>query len=257
MLLEHEFSLSFFSLFFPLSLSLSFSLSLSLPEPYSLADAPSFFTKVLVSNDPTESGEIHLPGGEIIPSSLAAILLIKATPKAGSSSTGFLSTANICALSVCAREYNISMTSGLMQSEIVSSSYSGLTRYDDPERQYMRNSSYTFVFPDMANNFVFVTNKTAMGFDGRHVWATTFEEIVSGTLRMILEGTLLFSTDRLSNDVGFTSTANIIQNGLNASTNISKTMDRVAAAMSNRLRDISNSTVQGQSGSMELYVRVS
>ena len=109
----------------------------------------------------------------------------------------------------------------------------------------------------MANNFVFVTNKTAMGFDGRHVWATTFEEIVSGTLRMILEGTLLFSTDRLSNDVGFTSTANIIQNGLNASTNISKTMDRVAAAMSNRLRDISNSTVQGQSGSMELYVRVS
>lgn len=225
--------------------------------PYSFNDAPSFWTKFLKIGDSSLPGEIHLPGGEVIPSSFAAIALIKAAPRTGSTSTGFLDTANICALSVCAREYNISMTSGLLQSEVVSTSYSELTRYDDPSRVYIGNFSYTFEFSDEINDFDFVANKTAIAFDGRHVVASTFEEKMYDVLRKVLEGSILLNSDRLSSDVGFTSTTNIIQNGLNASTNIPKTMDRVAAAMSNRLRDISNLTVQGQSESMELYVRVS
>lgn len=54
-----------------------------------------------------------------------------------------------------------------------------------------------------------------------------------------------------------TSAMNILQSRLNASTNISATMDRVAEAMTNTFRDRSNLTIQGQSGIMELYIRVS
>ena len=226
--------------------------------PYTSNDAPSFFTRFLVINNSTGPEEIHLPDGDIIPDSLTAIALIKVAPKKDSSSTDFLKTANICALSVCAKEYNISMTSGLVQYEEVSTSYSELVNYDDyPDGFRHGSSSYTFAFPDMVNNFTFVTNKTAITSDGRHTITLSFEEVVTETLRMVLEGTLLGNTDRVSTDYGFTSTTNIIQNGLNVSTNIPNTMDRVAAAMSNRLRDISNLTIQGQSGSMELYIRVS
>lgn len=74
-------------------------------------------------------------------------------------------------------------------------------------------------------------------------------------LEEALEGTLVVFDENLLNYLG--SMTMILQNGLNASTDISKTMDRVAEAMTNRLRDISSHTVSGQSGFMELYIRVS
>lgn len=46
-------------------------------------------------------------------------------------------------------------------------------------------------------------------------------------------------------------------NGLYASPDIPKTMDRVVAAMTNRLRDMSSHKIRGPSITVDLYVRVS
>lgn len=223
---------------------------------YSYVDAPSFSTKFLTNSDSVGSEEIHLSNGEIIPSSFATMALIKGAPITGSASTGYISTANICALSVCAKEYNVSMTSGILRSEIVSTSYSDLTIHEDP-RTLFGNSSYKFAFPNNASNgFIFVANKTITATDGRHSVISTFEEKFLVALQEIFWGDLKLNTDQLYNSESSLS-SNILQAGLNASVSIPNTIDRVAAAMTNRLRDISNLTTRGQSGSMEVYIRVS
>ena len=244
------------------SLSLSWEFGVYQGRVDSFKWAPSFLTEALgVLNIfarqtgtyllETYQTPFDLPDGKIIPSSLIKIALIKTSPWTGSMSTGFVHTAHICALSLCAREYNVSMTSGVLRSEIVSTSYSNLTRKTDPEYQYLQeafwNSSYTFTFPNSANDITFISNG-CIGLGN-----SSFEEKMNHALRDILEGNLTimgsFPLAKFS--------TNIFQPGLNASTNIPKTMDRVAAAMTNRLRDVSSLNVHGQSGSMELYVRVS
>lgn len=91
-------------------------------RPDIITDAPSFIIKFFDKVDRFSTGGFHLPDGQYMPSSFAALTLIKIAPQTGSASTGFLSTAHICALSVCAKRYNISMTSGLLQTETVSTS---------------------------------------------------------------------------------------------------------------------------------------
>ncbi|MCJ1267651.1 hypothetical protein MMC22_007537 [Lobaria immixta] len=144
------------------------------------------------------------------------------------------------------------MTSGVLQSEPISTSYSPLTLEIDsgnPQDLAYVNSSYTFKFPDSANNFTFIANGSIS------VRNETFEELMSDALSSILEGSVtVYDSAGLPSTIDATS---MIQSGLNASTNISKTMDRVALAMTNSLRGLSSLNVDGQSGSMELYVRVS
>ena len=226
-------------------------------NPELFEDAPSFLTRFVHVRD--ENGEtfesyqapFDLPDGKIIPSSITQIAMIKTSPRTGSISTGFIHTAHICALSFCAREYNISMTSGALRFEIVSTSYSNLTfQADDPESPSRGNSSYTFTFPDSTNDFTFIHGPT-------QVLNWNFDEAGMGeALSYMLEGNSTFSGpydgDRL---IQFGTS--VLQSRLNASINIPKTMDRVAAAMTNHLRNLSSLNIYGQSGSMELYVRVS
>ncbi|MCJ1268242.1 hypothetical protein MMC22_008129 [Lobaria immixta] len=164
-------------------------------------------------------------------------------------STGFVNTAHICSLSLCAREYNVSMTSGMLRSEIVSTSYSNLTLSENPRSIVVGNSSYTFKFPNSANDFTFIANRSIS------TQGMTFENAMYVALSSILEGNITFQGIPQAPSV--ISATSIIQSGLNASFNIPNTMDRVAAAMTNSLRDLSSLNVHGQSGSMELYVRVS
>lgn len=49
----------------------------------------------------------------------------------------------------------------------------------------------------------------------------------------------------------------MLQSGLSASINITATMERVAEAMTNHIRNLSTLVVPGQSGSMEVYIYVS
>lgn len=182
---------------------------------------------------------------------------MKFAPVTSSANLGSLSTADICALTVCAKEYNISMTSGILRSETVLTSYSKLTKHDDLNRTDIQDWSYTFEFPDNINNFNVVTHKEYSISDHSLYSIFTFEARMRDVLQQILEDDLFFYSDGALNDMRFTSVANMLLNGLNASPDIPETMNRIAAAMTNRLRDISNHTVHGLSGSMVLHVRVS
>ena len=193
---------------------------------------------------------------EVIPSSFATIAFIKGSPATGAVSTDYIDTANICAFSFCAREYDVSMKSGLLRSEIVSTAYSGLKGsvfdLNSPEKFA---SSYTFTFPDHpSNDFTFV-HKSQPIQDIHGGTRTLWEPIelkLFGVFQRVFENGFFLITDFDMWELR----SEWIQNELNASTNIPKTMDRVAAAMTNHFRDISNHTVIGQSGSMEVFIRV-
>ena len=221
--------------------------------PYSFADAPAFFTKFLFvfGSNSIDAEEIRLSNGEIISSSFASIVLIKFAPQTGSADRGFVNTAHICALSVCAKEYNISMTSGLFQFKIVSTSYSKLTRHHF-DGVHAGNSSYTFAFSNKDNDFTFIANgTTTLLLEG--FW----EDKLTDYLRDFLEGELYIKSDWFGYTTALRGKLNIFQSALNASIDIPKTMDRFVEAMTNRLRDMSDHTVQGQSRTMELYIRIS
>ena len=216
-------------------------------------DALSFSNGFLVLRD--FNVPFHLSDGENIPSQFAGMILIKFAPQFSSASASFLNKAHIGALSICAKEYNMSMTSGLF----VSTSYSHFDGYsfDDEDLKNPVNSSYRFTFSNSINNFNVVSHDKDSGQVTGIRIGTNFEGKVRDVLQQVFGGTLRLNSDLDTQATWFAQTTNILLSGLNTSTNIPKTMDRVAAAMSNRLRDMSNFTIQGQSGSMELYIRVS
>lgn len=210
---------------------------------------PSFLT-IFLSDVEDSSGLVErfqspfaLQNGHVIPSSLAKIALIKTAPLTSSLSAGFVGTAHICALSVCARKYFVWMTSGLLRTEIISTHYGNLTWQPNRDHIFL----YTF------NNFAFEAREPAAIVQEDIVDEFNFTSGMFDALSGVLEGNVTFS-DNPSLSRPATS---MLQYGLNASSNITATMDRVATAMTNTLRDISNLTVQGLSGSMELYVRIS
>ena len=221
---------------------------------------PLFITKVLKHDDSTGSDEIHLSDEEVIPSSFATMAFIKGVPSTGAASIGYISTADLCAFSICAREYNVSMTSGFLRSEIVSTSYGDVKGVDEALAE--GSMSYAFTFPNNpGNDFTFFPSKKLIRdefiLDGKRMaWAP-----IEWTLQEAMQG--VFNDDLVLNGDGDvwteyqSPTASFLQGGLNASVSIPKTMDRVAAAMTNHLRDRSNITIQGLSGSIEVYIRVS
>lgn len=221
---------------------------------YTYETAPSFSVRLIHSSESFGLETFRLSNEEVIPSSFATIALIKGSPMTGAASTGYIDTANICAFSLCAREYNVSMKSGLLRSEIISTSYSDLKSVDkDPSDE---TPSYTFTFPNNpGNDITFVPRDKAIQEKAGMDWLP-IEEILRLALAGVFGGDLLLSTARNYSNL-FPISSNFIQSGLNASVNIPKTMDRVAAAMTNHLRDISNYTVIGESGSMEIFIRVS
>lgn len=249
--------------------------------------------------------------------------LIKIAPQADSASVGYLNTAHICAFSVCAKEYNMSMTSGLLRTEIVSTSYSEFGGPAFIGQKNAGNPSYSFIFSDDLKNFTvdshltgtysvamtlnntisgdptsgdpifgegifgdpisgdpssgdpifvqrisldlgsddsvsgYMTSGNPISNHSNVTLAFSFEDKMAKVLQQTFEGGLDSRYDRSFRFYQLADPTNIYLVGLNTSINIPKTMDRVAAAMSNRLRDISDITVEGQSGSMELYIRVS
>lgn len=73
-----------------------------------------------------------LGNGESVPSTLGPFALIKITTITGAKDSAFIETANLCAFSFCAREYKITVQNGLLNSEVLSTSYSKMTWQGDP-----------------------------------------------------------------------------------------------------------------------------
>lgn len=301
-------------------------------------EPPSFLNLFLTGGNYSEP--FQSSDGANISSHTATMALIKFAPQTDFASVGYLSTAHLCALSVCAKKYNMSMTSGLFRTEIVSTSYSEFGGPTLIDQKNAGNPSYNFTFSDDLNNDFTVNsylintisipstlNNTISGHsndtisddsssgdpsssysivpiffdlasgdpssgdgysfdvDSDHslsdhtlsayaisddpsfrdpiadhpnfTVAFSVEDKLMEVLQQTFGGVIRTNYDLLTASNWFADPTTMYLSGLNTSTNISKTMDRVAAAMSNRLRDLSNVTVQGQSEFLELYIRVS
>lgn len=221
--------------------------------------APSLFVRFINSSKSLGSEAIRLSNEEVIPSSFATMALFKGSPTTDAVSTGYIDTANICAFSFCAREYNVSMESGLLRSEIISTSYSDLKSVDrglsDENSSYAYTSSYTFTFPNNPGNDFTLFPRSKAIQERAGIAGLSVEQILFSALQGGFEGDFYLSTTRNTSNIYPLESA-FLHSGLNASMNIPKTLDRVAAAMTNHLRDISNHIIIGQSGSMEIYIRV-
>lgn len=153
----------------------------------------------------------------------------------------------------------MSMTSGVLRTETFSTSYREFSEYTYVNDTNAENSSYKFTFFDNPhNNFSIVSYEIdSLSLEEIYPTTFTFEQTIVRVLAKIFRGTLLLDSDLSNENTWFAATTSAFLGCLNTSTNISKTMDRIAAAMLNRLRDMSNITISSQSGSMELYIRVS
>lgn len=228
-------------------------------------DAPSFLAFALA--DFSQSTEQWLKGfqtpfysqnGESIPSSFGTYAFIKMNPLTGTQNIGFLETADICALSFCAREYNITVINGVFHSEILSTSYSKLTYNKSDDSDYDRptfSSSYSFTFSNSNNNFDFVSG--FLNFDDKYV-LNNLETELHYALGSIFSGSsniTAFPGEGEELLVGSQSTS-LVLDGLNASTDIPATMNNIALAMTKHLRETSDLVQEGQNMTTEIFVHV-
>ena len=200
--------------------------------------------------------------GESIPSNFGPFALVKITTLAGDQDNAFVEAATICALSFCAREYNVTVINGVLHSEIMSTSYSKLTY---GKSNYLSNaslpflsSSYNFTFPNSTNNFDFVPEPIRYGGQNS-TNIDSLESALQYALEETLTGNSTFSYESSQwVEIGETTSAtSFIQEGLNASTDIPATMNNVALAMTNHLREMSDLITYGQSITTEVFVHVS
>ena len=225
-----------------------------------LQGAPAFLTLLLsnpvesnLTGAPEDYQEHQIPFRSdmagVIPSSLSTFAIFKMASSNGSASTGSIEAAHICAFSLCARKYNVTVQSGVSNINVLSTSYSALSTHNDSakpgESEY---SSYTFLNGTESFTFSPASIPAPSSLD-----SVAFEDGFSLSLGKILQGNFTF--DKFPKHT-FPHSTNVLQAGLNASSNIPRTMDRIALAMTTHLRDISNLTVYGQASVMETYIRV-
>lgn len=91
----------------------------------------------------TFQARFSLSNGDSRPSSLGPLAFIQIPLNLDSTSAETVNIcANICAFSLCAREYKVSISDDVPRSEVIRTSYSNLTSRDDLNHQH--SSSYTF-----------------------------------------------------------------------------------------------------------------
>lgn len=222
--------------------------------------APAFLTVFLDSFNLTDRPNhisyydyqvpFHSDRAGIIPSHFAKPAFIKFAPSKGSMGAGFIEAAHVCALSFCAREYNVSVELGSPHVDVLSTSYSAVYEQGDAA------NTYSYTFPNVTNNFTFTPNLIHSNVD-----SNMFEFRFKSFLSSILSGNVTLTTTKATPgdvpDIQYASNpSSVFQGTFGASTDIPGTMDRIALAMTTHLRDLSNLTVYGQAGLMETYIRV-
>ena len=121
--------------------------------------------------------------------------------------------------------------------------------HSDPGGLGGKFSSYTF--PDVTNKFTFTPGYTYTDNP------TMLEAGLQMALSIIPNGNvpLDYSSHDFSPPVLLKPVpSSMLQVGLNASSNIPRTMDRIALAMTTHLCDISNLTIYGQAASVQTYI---
>ena len=181
--------------------------------------------------------------GTSIPSKISFFTVLKMTPL-----TGAVEEAHFCALSFCTRQYNSSVTSGVLSSNILSTSNSPMSRNEkaDAPNNTTQRSSYLFTNSDGSFNFEVAVNNTNTNL--------SIEELLSLELERILQGNI--TTDSIDGNTIVLTAANQLVFGLNNSADILASMDNTAAAIFVRMQALSDVVVTGQLASIESYIHV-
>lgn len=178
----------------------------------------------------------QLDDGTSVPSKISHLAFLKTI-----ASSGLVADAHLCALSFCARQYNVSVKSGTVSTSVISTTYSNMT--------------YNISVPQTSYAFATGDHTLAFTAPARHDSTWTTESWLNVQLGDILQGNLTLEGVPIGDVVRPNATDHILYN-FNASTDIPATMDRVALAMTTHLRELSNLTQSGQSGSLETVIRV-
>lgn len=199
--------------------------------------------------------------GVIIPSFFGIYAFIKTNPLTGSKNTAFLEAADICTLSFCAREYNVTVINGALYSEVLSTSYSKLVYHEYKSSKYdlpMFSSSYSFKFVNNTQDFDFKTGflRFQTLYDVQNLETElhyALGKIFSGSTSM--NAVLGDGYAERGIQVRSSSTS-LFLDGLNASTDIQASMNNIALAMTRHLREKTNLVAYGQNNTTEVFVHV-
>lgn len=185
------------------------------------------------TNTTTYQTPFDLDDGTSIPSKISLLGLLRTTPE-----SGIAEDAHLCALSFCARRFNTTMDRTTLSSQVVDTSYSSIGP----------NSSYAFLSGNETLHYTSNDGTADM---------LLFETVFSRFLRTIIQGNLIGSPGGFEGKAIVPSATNQLMFAFSNSEDIPATMDNIAAAITNRMRALSNVTVAGQAGSIEQYIETS
>lgn len=172
------------------------------PDEGHLLDAPAFSTMFLIPTPRAGTGgrypedmyeNFQAPflsdKAGVIPSSLTISALIKLTPQKDMMHLGYIDSAHICALSLCANDYSVTVNSGFSNSTVLSTTYSTLSILL-PKVSGLGALSSSYTFLSDFNDFTFTPGITRAS---SVVQPAPFELGFSMNIQQILGGNASFN----------------------------------------------------------------
>ena len=181
--------------------------------------------------------------GASIPT-ISLTILMQVSPQA--SDIGAISSAYVCGLSFCAQRRDVSVSLNQLSSTILHTVYG--VKSDSPN-----GTSLSFTGDNI--NMTYPSNLTGPSAAADWVsWALQFEFFFSNFTTMfsgLVSGDLNWTSGQR---IAFSSSSSL--SGLNESPDIPMAMNNFATAITNYYSDSSNTTVVGQSGQSEVFIRI-
>ena len=193
---------------------------------------------------------------------------------------GAVLAADVCTLSYCAQKRNVSVSLNQLSSTILQTAYGTVIVLESNSEEFIYFPQLSFIGDDF--NMTFPSSPTKLYSNGSQsngdgldeiiepllTWETSLTDLSSeldGSLGQPLinastgtpvlpEGSMIVPGMYNAGETDFV-TSNFIA-AFNASSNISMTMDNIATALTNYVRDSSSITVVGQAGQVQIYVQV-
>lgn len=170
---------------------------------------------------------------------------------------GDVLAADVCALSFCAQKRNVSVSLNQFSSTILQTFYGTIIVPESNSEEF----GYLPQLSIIGDDFNMTFSSTLQN------WQTNLQQLTMNDLNGDMTQSLtnastgipvLLGSSNSETDISGESkyvSSNII-GAFDASSNISMTMDNIATALTNYVRDSSNITVVGQAGQVQIYVQV-
>lgn len=204
----------------------TFSASVNVSQEITLDGVPRFLAWALDSDGTADTN--RTPSGFGLYTFIQTSTLL--------SSPGTVLSADLCSMSFCLQTRNVSITSGKLNSTVLT------TVYADRNLSSHSGFNVSYVFPNGADGLTLNLGPAT-------------EPALEVALGTLLTGNVSETSFSQPQDTNSTSSSTLIA-GFDASHNASLAMANVAAVMTNYIRQASNHTVSGQLGISETYVHV-